>query len=313
MNHVPVTLNIVRRFLARVVFADDRFQPPRGVVEAVDEGKLDPKVLLVWKMVVEKLTSEGRASNRGKLYGAATEYWRSKCGTNGISLPSEFQKGSMGGEGGAGKWAVTPGDQIEDWVKQRMLSAGLISTLEKTAAEWEMEVVSLTEYLADAQERIQKHTENLAKAKSPAGVAQKTKWLEGAKSEATTFSKQLKTAQDSLKSLAEAAKKKEDTQNWSIEFEKEFQFMMNQALRELDKKQILDSVKKAMERFENGLAMPETPAPEARMAGMLDEVSSFLVKTWNHLKGAFEMFIDWAAGLNKKTDGIEKLLKEANA
>ena len=315
MNHAaPTTLNVVRRFLARNFLADDRFQPPRGVVEAVDEGKLDAKVLLVWKAVVEKLTSEGRATNRGKLYAAATEYWRSKCGTNGISLPREFQKGMMGGEGGAGKWSVTPGDQIEDWVKQRMLSEGLISTVEKTAAEWEMEIVSLTEYLADAQERIAKHTENLAKAKSPAGVAQKSKWLATAKEEAETFSKQLKTAKDSIRALADSAKKKSDTQNWSIEFEKEFQFMMNQALRELDKKHILDSVKKAMERFENGLAMPEAnwgPEGAPKTAGLLDEVGAVLTKAWNHLKGAFEMFIDWAAGLDKDAKDIEDLIKSA--
>ena len=89
--------------------------------------------------------------------------------------------------------------------------------------------------------------------------------------------------------------------------------MMNQALRELDKKQVIDSVKKSMERFEAGLAAPDTNPPEARTAGILEGVSSLLVKAWNHLKGAFELFVDWATGLDKKTQGIEKLLKDANA
>jgi hypothetical protein len=308
-------LNIVRRFLSRNLLADDRFQPPRGVVSAVEEGKLDAKVLLLWKVCVEKLTEGHPPANRGKLYAAATVYWRNKCNANHISLPKEFQEGQMGGEGGAGRWAITPGDQIEEWVKQRMLSEGLISTTTKTASEWEVEITSLNEYLADAQERIEKHTQGLSKAKSPAGVAQKSKWLASAKTEAADFSNQLKKAKDSIRALAEAANKKSDTANWSIEFEKEFQFMMNQALRNLDKKQVLDAVKKATERFENGLDMPEANwgaegAPKA--AGVLDSVGSFLEKAWNHMKGAFEMFIDWVENLGKTTKDIEKLLKDAN-
>ena len=41
-------------------------------------------------------------------------------------------------------------------------------------------------------------------------------------------------------------------------------------------------------------------------------MGSFLEKAWNHMKGAFEMFIDWVENLGKTTKDIEKLLKDAN-
>jgi hypothetical protein len=310
MHHAtPLAQNVVRRFLSRNVLSDDRFQPPLGVVNAVDEGNLDTKVLLIWKAVIDNLlTGSHPPSNRGKLYGAATEYWRSKCAKNGIALPKEFQKGSMGGEGGEGKWACRPGDQVEEWVKQRLLSEGLISTLGKSVAEWQIDIKSLNDYIADAQERVAKHTEGMAKAKSQAGVAQKQKWLAGAKKELEDFSAQLAKAQTKMQELLDAANKKPEVENYSIEFEKEFQFMMNQALKEMDKKQVIDAVKKATERFEQGLDIPDT---EVKTAGLLDAISSVLVKAWNHLKGAFELLIDWALGLEKDTKKIEGLLKSA--
>lgn len=318
MNHAPVTLNIVRRFLARDMLADDRFQPPLPLVNAVDTGVLDTKCLLLWKVCADNLLSglHGKPpANRQDFFRACTEYFRNKCAKENVALPKEFAtKGMFGGPGSEGKWSRRPGDQVEDWVKQRLLSEGLISSLGKSAAEWEIDIRSLTDYVKDAQSKIDKHTEGMAHAKSPAGVAQRKKWLEGAMRDFDEFSKQRAKAEAGLKAVVEAANKGRDVENYSIEFEKEFQFMMNQALRELDKKHILDSVKKAMERFENGLAMPEAnwgPEGAPKTAGLLDEVGAVLTKAWNHLKGAFEMFIDWAAGLDKDAKDIEDLIKSA--
>lgn len=319
--------NVVRRYLARSLWAAEQFRPPAAVVNAVDEGKLDPHVLLYWKAVVETIWSKARERGQSAptgpaLYGAAVAYWRNKCAANGHPLPKEYLEG-LGGKGAEGPWAIKTGDQVEDWVKQTMLSQGLISTLEKTAAEWEMEITSLTEHLTDAKDRAAKHKENLAKAKSPAGVAQKQKWLDGAMADIATFSRDLTNAREKLQALAEAAKKKSGAQNYSIEFEKEFQFLMLVAQKDLDKKAVLDSVKKAIERFEQGLDIPdaESPAhdigryegPSGKTAGVLDFLAKGLAKAWEYLKGAFDYFMDWIAGVDVTTKKIDQMLKQAGA
>ena len=319
--------SVVRRFLAKSVWAAEQFRPPLPVVNAVDEGKLDPHVLLYWKAVVETIWS--KAQERGRpapvgsaLYAAAVEYWRNKCAANGYPLPKEYLEG-LGGPGAEGPWKIKTGDQVEDWVKQTLLSQNLISTLEKTAAEWEMEITSLTAYLDDAQDRASKHKENLAKAKSPAGVAQKQKWLDGALKDIEKFTGELKTAKEKLGELTAAAQKKSQAQNFSIEFEKEFQFLMMVAKKDLDKKAVLESVKKAIERFEAGLDIPDaqSPAhdigryegPSGKTAGILDTIAKGLVKAWEYLKGAFDYFTDWVAGLVGTTQKIDQMLKQAGA
>lgn len=315
-----VSKNVVRRFLAMsVVLSDDRFRPPRSVVNAVDEGKLDTHVLLFWKDCVEKISDSPQGWKGSPSYGAAVAYWRNKCAKNGYPLPKEYLEG-LGGEGSAGRWSIKPGDEIEEWVKQTLFSQGLISTMEKTVAEWEVEITHLTRLLDDASTRVSKHYAALGKAKSQAGIDQKLKWLDGARKDVESFGGELGRANESLQALMTAAQKKATTPNYAIEFEKEFQFLMLVAQKDMDKKSVMDSVKKAIERFEAGLDIPDAQSPAhdiekyknaGKTAGVLDFIAGALAKAWEYLKGAFDFFTDWVAGLAGTTKKIEKLLADA--
>ena len=319
--------NIVSRFLARTVVADERWQPPRSVVNAVDEGKLDPHVLLFWKQVVEILlrtdAEKGKARKTSpEVYKAATAYWRNKCAKEGYPLPNEYLEG-MGGEGSTGRWKVAPGDQIEEWVKMTLLSQKLVDTVEASTEDLVAEISYLQTMLEDASERVTKHEAGLSKAKSDKGVSQRMKWLAGAKADVIQFTKDLAQNKEKLQKLTETVKKKDNTAVYAIEFEKEFQFMMLVAQKDLDKKVVLDSVKKAIERFEAGLAIPdaESPAhdvgryegPSGKTAGVLDFLSGALTKAWEHLKGAFDFFTAWIDGIVGTTKKIDKLLTDAGA
>jgi hypothetical protein len=311
--------NVVRRFLARNFLADDRFRPPKSVVNAVETGKLDSHVLLFWKDVVEKISATPQGWKGSASYSAAVAYWRSKCAKNGYPLPREYMEG-LGGKGSQGRWSVKAGDEIEEWVKQTMHSQGLIGTLVKTAAEVEMEVSHTKRLLDDAQARVEKHVAGLGTAKTQKGVAQKQKWLDEAMTEVGNFEAQLEKSIEQVKALKNAAVKKDETENYSIEFEKEFQFRLTVAAKTLDKKSVIDAVHKAIERFEKGLEVPgpytgpeDEPTWEAKTAGITDYISGFLIKAWNYLKGAFDLFTDWMMGLKDDTKSIEALLKEAGA
>lgn len=310
--------NILRRFLAKNVLSDDRFRPPLSVVNAVDEGKLDAHVLLFWKDVVEKISASPQGWKGSPSYGAAISYWRNKCAKNGYPLPKEYLEGQLGGEGAQGRWKLKPGDQVEEWVRQTLYSQGLIATLHKTVAEWQMEIVHLERELQEAGARVEKHKAGLSTAKSPAGVAQKQKWLDGAQKDVEKFGAELDNAQKKLKELVAAADKKPEAANYSIEFEKEFQFMMLVAQKDLDKKGVLESVKKAVERFEQGLAIPDADPiahdiDRYKNAGMFDFITKPLAKAWEYLKGAFDFFRDWISGIGDTTQKIDQMLKQAGA
>lgn len=321
--------NIVRRFLARSFLADDKFRPPKSVVNAVEAGKLDSHVLLFWKDVVEKISTSPQGWKGSPSYGAAIQYWRNKCASNGYPLPKEYIEG-LGGPGSQGRWSVKTGDEIEEWVKQTLASQGLVGTLTRTAAEWEMEIQHLERLLADAHARVEKHKDGLEKAKTQKGVAQKQKWLDEALSEILKFSDELEKAKAQVEALGETAAKKAQAESYAIEFEKQFQFMMTVAVKDLGNKSALETVKKAVARFEKGLEIPgpyiegpssnpESPDAEmwreqrAKNAGILDYLSGFLVKSWEYMKGAFGYFVDWVSDLAKSTKDIDKLLSEAGA
>ncbi len=309
--------NVLRRFLARRLVADERFRPPKSIVNAVETGVLDSHVLLFWKDVVEKI-SAGPGGWKDSSYGAAISYWRNKCAKNGYPLPREYMEG-LGGKGSQGRWSIKTGDDIEDWVKQTMMSQGLIASLTKTAAEWEMEIAHLERLLEDAKGRVEKHQAGLAKAKSMKGVAQKQKWLDEAMGDVDKFDKEMAKAREQLKAMTAATEKKAKAESYAIDFEKEFQFMLEVAAKDLGKPTVLDSMKKAIERFEKGLEIPGPyqepivkPLAE-RSAGIGDWISGFLLKAWEYLKGAFDFFRDWIGDIEKATKDIEGVLKEAGA
>ncbi len=308
------TSNVVRRFVARHFLSDDRFRPPKSVVNAVETGKLDSHVLLFWKDVVEKISASPQGWKGSPSYGAAIQYWRNKCASNGYPLPREYMEG-LGGKGSQGRWTVKTGDEIEEWVKQAVESQGLVGQLVKTAAEWEMEIQHLERLLDDAQSRVEKHMAGLVKAKTQKGVAQKQKWFDEASVEVAKFGAELEKAKVQLKALKEAAVKKEKAESYAIEFEKEFQFMLMVAAKDLGNTTVMESVKKALARFEKGLEIPGPfVEPEAaRTAGIMDYIPGFLIKAWEYLKGAFDFLTDWVADLDKATKDINGLLKEAGA
>jgi hypothetical protein len=307
-------LNVVRRFIARHLLADDRFRPPKSIVNAVETGKLDAHVLLFWKDVVEKISASPQGWKGSPSYSAAVQYWRNKCAKNGYPLPREYVQG-LGGAGAQGRWSIKTGDEIEEWVKQAMLSHDLAGDLQKTAAETQMEVQHLERLISDAQSRVEKHVSGLQKAKSQRGTAQKQKWLDEAMSEIVQFTKDLEKAKDQLAELSRAAAKKAKAESYAIEFEKEFQFMLTVAAKDLGNKTVLDSVQKAIDRFEKGLEIPGpyVEPEEMRTASLLDYISGFLVKAWEYLKGAFAFFSDWIDDLAKSSKDINALLQEAGA
>lgn len=323
-----VPQNIVRRYLAKTVIADERWKPPASIVNAVDEGKLDPHVLVFWKEVVEIIlkTDQARGKDRKsseEVYKAAVPYWRNKCADKGFPLPKEFLDGQLGGAGSEGRWAIKTGDQVEEWVKQTLLSQKLVETVESSADDVLAEISYLEKMVQDSSEKVELHLGKLTSEKGPKGLARRQKWLEGAQANMADFSKKLAASKGTLKALKEAAQKKSQAGSYAIEFEKEFQFLMQVAAKDMTQASVVESVKKAIARFEQGLEIPdaESPAhdigryegPSGKTAGVLDFVAGALAKAWSYLVGAFDYFTDWIEGVVGTTKKIDKLLSEAGA
>jgi len=307
---MPVTpLNVARRFLSFALVSDERFRPPKEIVNAVDAGELPAEALNVWKAVVEKQTGGARPLD----YGAAYSYWRNKCLKNGIALPSSLQSGGMGAT--HGPWKVKNGDEIEEWVKQTLKSKGLLDEVAKTAHDWEMEIVHLERMVQETNTKIEGRLRR-------SGPGARTP-LEKSQAELAKFTKELDAAKAELGRLQEESLRYLKAQNCAIEFEKEFQFMMLLAAKDLDKKTVLESVKKALARFEAEIweePMEFSPEMEAELqdyspknAGILDDVGGALKKAWNWLSSTFSALIDWFADLGQDTDKISKMLDQAGA
>lgn len=296
---------VVRRFLAKTLQAEDeRFRPPREIVNAVDAGELPVEALNVWKAVVEKQTEGARPLD----VGAAYAYWRNKCLKNGIALPPGLQKG---GEGAThGPWKIKTGDEIEEWVKQTLRSKGLLNEVGKSVHDWQMEITHLERMVAEAQTKIEGRLRG-------SGPGAKTP-LEKSQAELTKYSKELATAKGELIRLQEEAARYEKAKNCAIEFEKEFQFMMLLAAKDLDKASVLESVKKAIARFEQGLEIPDAQSPSHdvdryRQAGLWDSVSDAAKKAWAWLASTFGALIEWFQDLGADTDKLANLLDQAGA
>lgn len=233
----------------------------------------------------------------------------------GIVLPEKYIK-AMGGPGGAGRWAVTPGEQIEEWVKERLQSRGLIDQLERSVYDWQLWIGHYEKELAAAQVRVDKHLAGLAKAKSEAGVRQRTDWLETARADLAKEVDSLEKARKAIAALEEAAKRHESHKVPTVEFEKEFQFMVLLALKQFNHDQVMTAVQTALERVEQGLDIPDaTPSDDPsryegyKSAGVMDT----LTKAWDFLVDKFQTFMDWVAGILGYTKRINKLMDAAGA
>lgn len=294
---------VVRRFLAsRSLEADAKFQPPKWLVSAVDSGELQVECLNVWKYVADQLASHFS-------YAAATKYWRNKCLKMGYSIPEKLMEGG-GGEGATGPWRVKTGDQIEEWVKATLKSKGLLADMGRSAHDWRMEINSLERELSEAQGRVDKHVKALAAGSKD---ARRKKWLDEAQSDLAKFGKQMAEANKALEDLLATAARYEQHKSPTLEFEREFQFMLLLAGKDFDKEAVLKAVQTAIDRFEKGLEIPDAgPADDVgryqgyKTAGILDKV-------WTFLKNAWSLFTDWVSDLVGTTKKLDKMLTEAGA
>jgi hypothetical protein len=301
---MQVTPNLVlSRYLGKQarldVLADERFQPPKWLVNAVTPveeggaGDMQVEALNVWKYVAQGLGSHFS-------YGAATKYWRNKCLKMGYTVPEKYLEGG-GGEGASGPWKVKSGDQIEEWVKATLRSKKLLVDVGHSVHDWQLEINSLERHIAETQETVEKH---LAGISAGNRVNQRQKWLEKATKDLDGYQKELTAATTECAKLLEVAQRYDEHQSPTLDFEQQFQFMMLLAQKEFDKKTVVAAVQKALDRFEQGLDIEGL-----RTAGLGDMLS----RAWEFIKNAWSAFTDWVSDLTKTTRDLDKLLTSAGA
>ncbi len=295
MSLVPAT--VVRRFLAKRasfgVLSDDRFRPPASIAKAVDTGKLDAKVLSFWKHVVE---AHGDHFN----YAVAVKHWRNKCAKMNYALPEEFIKG-LGGEGSQGDFSAKTGEQVEEWVKEKMKSEGLLSDFGPVAQDWLNQINHFERLVADAQALIEKHMTGIAEGNR---VKQRQEWLEIAKKDLEEAQAELDKCRKALHECEEQANRHKTHHAPTVAFEDAFQSMMKAALTALSKDDVIKSVQNALAAFEKGLSQ------DTKTAGVLGD---FAAKLWQKVTGLWSQFKGWVSdllGLNKQ---FKSLMDKANA
>lgn len=322
-------LQIAKRVASRIIDADDRFRPPKWLVNGVDSGELPPKALLIWKYCVEKMTSKGMTG--GRLFGAAVAYWRNACPKKGVDLPSKYQKGSDV-KLEYGPWKIKTGDQIEDWVRERLKSEGLVEDVVRGVEEWKLELDHFETEVADAKALIVKHKKGIEEGSR---VKQRIEWLAGAEKKLDDAEKGLAKARQAIEELGGTVAKHEETEAPVIEFEKQFQAALMMALKDLDKKDVLMAARNALAKFEEqveesgrveeetAMVPAEEPIPptmrvpykaagmsKAAVLGMLWEG---VKKLWDIATAAFERITDWAADLMGFNKSLKKMLAQAGA
>lgn len=316
MSLVPAT--VVSRYLAKKaafsLLSDDRFRPPAAIVNAVSEGRLKAEVLGAWKYVVEQ---QGDHFN----YAAAVKYWRNKCNKMAQEkeeyfLPEEFQKG-LGGEGAEGAFKVKTGDEIEEWVKECLTSKGLIVQVGNSVQQWELQIGHFRREVTDAQEKIDTHIKGIAEGNR---VKQRQEWLEKARKTLADNQKELDKCKAALAEIKATMARYDEHKSPTIEFEKEFQFLMLLLAKDFDQETVLGAVDNAVKRFKKGLDIPmATPVDDPskyqgyKAAGILDFLSNALAKAWEALKGAWAAFTDWLGDLRGDTKKVGDLLTLAGA
>lgn len=299
------TASLAFRVAQRVMWADNRFQPPKNIVNGVSTGELPTEVLMVWKYVVEEL---GDKFN----FGAGVQYWRNKCGKEGITLPAAYLKGGKGST--HGEWKVKSGDQIEEWIKQRLLSEKLISTTQRTAAEWQLEISSLQSAVEAAQDKIATHEKGLAEGNR---VKQRTVWLAAAKKDLIASNKDLEKARAAVEGLQEAMDKHEDVKAPVITFERQFQAMLHEASNDLSKREVLAQAKAALAKFEEEMNTPKFATDSLldigdQMVAMWKMVKRGWDGLWKRVMSAFAKIEAWADDLDDDTKKLDKLVASAS-
>jgi hypothetical protein len=297
---LPLRERVVSRFAG-----DTRYLPPRHILNGVDTGELDPKVLLIWKYVVEKMGPKFG-------YGGATAYWRSKCAKEGLDIPQAYMSAGEGATFGAFK--IKSSDQIEDWVKERLRSAGLVSDTHKTAAEWSFEISHMQSMVDDAKERIGKHEKGLAEGNR---VKQREKWLAEAKDDLSRADKELEAAKSAVAGLQEVIEKHEDVVAPVVDFEKQFQTMLHSALDDLSRKDVLMKAKSALAKFEAEMSKTKMASSrEGNLHGDSEalgkDIGLLLAHAILWVVDRFEALGHWVSDLVSSTKRIDKLLESVS-
>lgn len=306
-------LPVIARLRTRVPVM--QFRPPKWIAAAVNDGKLDPKVLLIWKYVVDKL---GLHYDDKKAYGAATAYWRNKCEKEGIDLGGYATGG--GGAGATSGFLVKGGDAIEDWVRETLKSEGLIDDVGVSAEQAEMGIDSLQRRIAETKAKIEKHRAGIA---AGSRVSQREKWLTKAEAELRALEGELGEAAEGVEKVREAAERHATHKAPTIAFEKQFQDLLKQAQKELSAQAITNKVLTALAQFNSELDKEATVARVAAASlekqgvapysPMIEDIGKALLKVWDKAKKLFGSVASWVKGLFTTAGKINRLMDKAAA
>jgi len=276
----------------------EAFRPPKGIAAAVHDGKLPAQVLLIWKYVAEKMGDHFD-------YGGAVAYWRSKCKKEGIDLPPEFLTG-LGGKGVTANFPHKTGEQIEDWVRARLKSEGLLAEAGQTAAEVGLSITSIEQKIREAKTRVEQHMRGIEMGEK---VTQRKKWLAKAQEELVALERQLEEARRGVTVVEEAAQRHEEHHAPSVSFEEQFQKLLAEATREMSQQQVLDKVLRSLAEFNAGLKATESPAHVAAIG----DLWGVLERAWDKIKGVVAGIGRWAKGLFSSATKLNDLLDKAGA
>ena len=160
----------------------------------------------------------------------------------------------------------------------------------------------------DAKDRIKKHEEGLEKGNR---VNQRTKWLAEAKRDLESGSKDLEKASAAVEALEEVLEKHEDVEAPVIEFEKQFQHLLDVASNDLSKRAVLAQAKAALAKFEAEMSSPKFASDKEAgnpAEALWDLASRGLRAVWKRVQSAFAHIEDWAGDLTSSTKRLDKLL-----
>jgi len=307
---------VLRRFLAKHSGFDLRAETkaiPQSVANAVKkfltlkksgtpadqmpEDALPPEVLIVWQYVVDK---QGQHFE----YAAAINHWRNKCAKDGIPLTQPFITG-LGGAGSKGEFSTMSGEQVDDWVKATLRSEGMMDEAGQSALRWKLEIGHYKSEIEKFKELVDKHTKGIAEGNR---VRQRQEWLEKAVKNLDEQGKELARCEKALDEFMASIQRHTTHRSPTVAFEREFQFMMQQAAIDFDRSDVLKAVEAAVKRFAENIEMP--PADDVKTANFLTDV---LGKAWKWVSSKWAAFMDWFEGLVKRTSDLNKLLDRANA
>lgn len=282
------------------------FKPPKWMVAAVHEDELPAKVLLIWKYVVEK------QGERFK-WPAAIAYWRNKCKKEGIDI-GKYDKGG-GGKGALAKFPIK-NDQIEDWVKQKLASEGLIADANQTAAEIELSIGSLQRRIEEAKQKIAKHQAGIMAGKR---VEQRKRWLAKAENELGQLEDELARAQRGVDQVQQAVAR-HDTAVPTATFEKEFQKLLKKAMKDMSQQDVMAKVLQTMAAFNAELEEAHAAAKEElsataslHTAAAKDVVLALVSKAWSKVVGLAKKVSGWVKSLFKSAHNLNRLMDQAEA